>query len=93
VPPALDIKHDPTNWARIRGTEEHRRATDGCFNIDDSIDWCIWPGLYAGTEFEMGGSYNDRRWVEALCPGRGPTGGLQFPWDDLHFRTNVYYYG
>lgn len=40
------------------------------------MDWCIWPKIYIGTEFEMGGSYNDRRWVVALYPGWGPTGGL-----------------
>ena len=58
------------------------------------MDWCIWRNVYAGTEFEMGGSsYNDKRWMGFIpSPGWGSTGGLQFPWDDLHFRTNVYYY-
>lgn len=57
------------------------------------MDWCIFPNAYAGVDFEMGGSsYNDHNWaISPTVPGWGAVGGLQFPWDDLHFRTNVYY--
>lgn len=56
-------------------------------------DWCIIPYTYEGVEFEMGGSgYSDDKWKTVWgYPGWGPTGGLQFPWDNLHFRTNAYY--
>ena len=56
-------------------------------------DWCIFPSTYRGIEFEMGGSsYSDADWNPTWgYPGWGPIGGLQFPWDDIHFRTNVYY--
>ena len=56
-------------------------------------DWCIFPNIYKGVEFEMGGSsYNDDAWrISPTYPGWGPDGGLQFPWDDLHWRAHVYY--
>ncbi len=56
-------------------------------------DWCIIPNIYSGVDFEMGGSsYNDHQWeIGPTFPGWGATGGLQFPWDSLHWRTNVYY--
>ncbi|MDE0399722.1 MAG: hypothetical protein OXL96_18165 [Candidatus Poribacteria bacterium] len=56
-------------------------------------DWCIFPNTYEGVEFEMGGSsYSDDAWrTSPTYPGWGPDGGLQFPWDDLHWRAHVYY--
>ena len=56
-------------------------------------DWCIIPYTYEGVEFEMGGSsYSDDSWkTSPTYPGWGPDAGLQFPWDDLHWKAHVYY--